>query len=284
MRFISNYLTKTIPYNAHAFLVWRMALGLYFVFYALRMLPYIKEIYSSEGIVPSIALNWTHGIFPNMLSIYGGHEAVLYMHIGLIVAGCMLAFGYMPRVAAIGIWYIQTALYNRNVLTDDPSMAFVGLLLLMLALIPSQPKFGKRLEQIQIPYFVFYVPLFVFCLTFTVSGIDKLMSPSWFAGVAFGDMLTLAISRGGALGAMILSSSALVTICTYIALGTQMFALGFFVLGLYRVALYTNMASFLLVFVLFDLDQVVIGMLLFFAFFALRDVPQIYTLYRKLRA
>jgi hypothetical protein len=284
MHHITSYLSKTITYSAHAFVVWRMIFGLYFVFYALRMLPYIKEIYGSDGIVPVVTANWTYGIFPNILAIYSGYEAALVLHMILIVAGLALAGGFLPRVAALSIWYIQTALYNRNVLTDDPSMAFVGLLLLMLALIPSQPKFGKRLEQIQIPYFVFYVPLFVFCLTFTVSGIDKLLSPSWFAGVAFGDMLTLAISRGGVLSAAILSHHFFISFFTYVALSIQILSMCFFLFGMYRIALYSNLASFCLVFVLFDLNQVVIGMLFFFTFFSLRDIPYIHAFYKKLRA
>lgn len=134
MHHITSYLSKTITYNAHAFVVWRMALGLYFVFYALRMLPYIKEIYGSDGIVPVVTANWTYGIFPNILAIYSGYEAALVLHMILIVAGLALAGGFLPRVAALSIWYIQTALYNRNVLTDDHLWHFLDCFYLCLLL------------------------------------------------------------------------------------------------------------------------------------------------------
>ena len=63
-------------------------------FYALRMLPYIKEIYGSDGIVPVVTANWTYGIFPNILAIYSGYEAALVLHMILIVAGLALAGGF----------------------------------------------------------------------------------------------------------------------------------------------------------------------------------------------
>jgi hypothetical protein len=103
-------------------------------------------------------------------------------------------------------------------------------------------------------------------------------------GAAFGDMLTLAISRGGVLSAAILSHHFFISFFTYVALSIQILSMCFFLFGMYRIALYSNLASFCLVFVLFDLNQVVIGMLFFFTFFGLRDIPYIHAFYKKLRA
>lgn len=279
---LSKHLSKTVLFDSRLFIIWRGLFALYFIYYALRMIPYSSEIYGSGGIVPESMLNWTYGVFPNILYLFNGSLAPLLLHGVIIVIASMFALGYAPRIAALVLWYAQTALFNRNVLTDDPSMAYVGLLLIMVALIPNQPKAfsWKEGNSVVIPYFVFMVPLTIFCVTFTVSGFDKFMSTSWWNGSAFAQMLTLQIARDNFLVHTLLKLPMLTTTLSYMALIVQTSAFLFFVLGKYRIALYANFLSFCLVFFLFDLNQVVYGMLLFFLFFIIPDVPRFKEYYK----
>ena len=196
MQTINSLFKKKVLFDGKIFTIWRSLFGFYFIYYAIRMLPYASEIYSRGGIVPSATLNWTYGLFPDIFYFFDSPQMVVIAHICILVAGGGVLFGYFPRVACFIIFYLQTALYNRNVLTDDPSMAFIGLLLLTLVLIPHQPKLlSKEKGVVRIPYFVFFVPIFVFCVAFTTSAIDKISSPSWLQGTALFHMLHLSVAR-----------------------------------------------------------------------------------------
>ena len=147
----------------------------------------------------------------------------------LALLGILLSCGVFPRLTPLLIWYIQTSLYNRNNLTDDPSQAFVGLLLLTLALIPSQPKLLTRSKKdIEIPFFVFFGPIFVFCVAFTVSAIDKITSVSWGNGTAFWQMLHLGIARHIDLVEWLIVHQNITHIVSYVAVLTQFVCLPFF--------------------------------------------------------
>lgn len=262
---------KTISLEEKMFIWWRFLFGAYFIYYAVRTIPYLEEIYGREGIVPDISLNWTYGIFPNLFSFISTEQLPLLLHLGIIVSALFLLFGYFPRAAAFIIWFLQTTLYNRNVLTGEPSLAFVGLLLLTLTLIPNQPSLLRKREyrEMEVPYFVFFLPVFIFCLTFTVSAIDKSMSSSWLSGKALMQMLNMGIIKDNFIVHFFISQPALVSAFSYLAVLVQFSCFPLMVLGFYRMALILNFLAFLCIFYLIDINQVIYGMLFFYSFFLL---------------
>ena len=267
---LKQYLHKVVLVPVGVFVIWRALFGLYFLYYSVRMIPYAAEIYGNNGLVSNIVFNWTYGLFPTIFSIISTQGFIVGIHVLLALLGILLSCGVFPRLTPLLIWYIQTSLYNRNNLTDDPSQAFVGLLLLTLALIPSQPKLLTRSKKdIQIPFFVFFGPIFVFCVAFTVSAIDKITSISWGNGTAFWQMLHLGIARHTNLVEWLIVHQNITHIVSYVAVLTQFVCLPFFLIGKYRWSLVINFLSFSIMFVLFDLNQVIYGMLFFYSFFLL---------------
>ncbi len=284
MQKIMQLFNRTVAVPWRYFYAWRSFFGLYFVYYAYKMFPYAEEIYGNSGIVPYLNFNWTYGYFPNIFSLAGSTQFVFMLHGLLILFGIMLAIGCLPRTSAFILWYLQTALYNRNVLTDDPSMAFVGLLLLTLTLIPNQlTLFGDRKKDVLIPYFVFFMPVFIFCITFTVSGLDKMSSNLWLKGTALYHMIELGIARNNFIVHFLLTHSTVTHFFSYVAVLTQIICLPLFVFGYYRWSLFINFISFTVIFILLDLNQVIYGMLFFYSFFLLRDLPGIVKLTRLIK-
>lgn len=269
MQINSSLLTKSVSVPGKLFVFWRALFGVYFVYYAIHMFPYLQEVYGREGLVSNIAYNWTFGLFPNIVLLLDNYNFIIGIHVVLIITALTLAVGFFPRVSAFIIWYLQTSLFNTNNLTDDPSMAFVGLLLLALALVPEQKTMYRKGQEIRIPFFVFYVPVFVFCVTFTISALDKIASFSWLHGTAFMQMLHLGIARDNLLVSGLIAHPSFAEGLSYIAILTQLVCLPLFLLGKYRWALMINFLSFSFMFLLFDLNQVIYGMLFFYSFFLL---------------
>ncbi len=271
MQKIKSFFEKTISLNGKLFIWWRFLFGVYFMYYSIRMIPYVEELYGESGIVSDISLNWTYGLFPNIFSVFPGAGTAFILYVGIIIFAGLLAFGYVPRISALGIWYAQTALYNRDILTSEPSLAFVGLLLVTLALVPNQPKLSlkKTKEKVVVPYFVFFLPVIIFCLTFTVSALDKTISSSWISGTALIHMLDMGIMKDNFIAHFFYAHSEVTSIASYLAMFVQLVCLPLLILGLYRVALLLNMAAFICIFYLIDINQVIYGMLFFYSFFLL---------------
>lgn len=272
MQKLKSFFEKNIVIEANLFIWWRFLFGAYFIYYSVRMIPYLAEVYGDKGFVPDIKLNWTYGLFPNIFSVIPFENTALIVYIGIIIASSFLCFGYFPRVAALVIWYLETCLYNRDVLSGEPSLAYVGLLLVTLILIPYQPtlSFKKSEEKLEVPYFVFFLPVFIFCLTFTASAVDKLMSPSWIAGTALTDMLTMGITKDNMIANFLVMNPFVTSLFSYSALFVQLASLPFLFVGHYKVAIIINLISFCVIFFLLEINQVVFGMLFFFSFFLLK--------------
>jgi hypothetical protein len=234
------------------------------------MIPYLSEIYGPQGLIPDMTLNWTYGVFPSLFALFDGPYVALTLHVMIILAGLSLAGGYFPRSSALILWYIQTSLYNRNNLTDDPSMAYVGLLLLTLALIPKQPRLlDKQTESLEIPYFVFFMPVTVFCITFFASAVDKILSTSWANGTALYEMLHLGIVRDNVFVRTLVQHPMITMLLSYLAVVSQAVCLPLLLVGKYRWGLVISFLSFSFIFLVLDLNQVIYGMLFFYTFFLL---------------
>src|SRR5690348_12757704 len=94
-------------------------------------------------LLPKATLSpWIHA-FPNVLATvdFPGFAQ------GLILLGAVLsvffAIGKWDKIAAIVIWCIWACLLGRNPLISNPSILFVGWLLLAHVLIPGAP-YGSR--------------------------------------------------------------------------------------------------------------------------------------------
>lgn len=271
-------LDSVIVYPEKAYIIFRFLFGIYFVYYFVRSFPYVVSVYSNEGMLRFFEFNWTYGMFPNFLYVFDSPIVVTATIFVGIVFAVLFSLGFVPRVSAFFLWYIQTALFNRNNLTGDPSIAYVGLLLLILALLPQVRPLTKYFlskkdiaKEIVVPFYVFYVPVFIFCLTFTMSALDKVNAVSWRNGEAFRLILNLPIAKEWFLVSYLRESVYITPLLSYLALVAQFICLPLFILGWYRVALVINLFSFIFVYMTLELNQVSVGMIFFFVFFLLRD-------------
>ncbi|MBI5456749.1 hypothetical protein HY969_03320 [Candidatus Kaiserbacteria bacterium] len=186
----------TIPlvatYAPVQFSLWRALFGIYLLFYAIREFPYRYELYTSVGMLPDPVISYIYGYLPNFLNVFDSPETITLVFAVLFLSVICIIIGFFRLPNALITWLILSMLFGRNVLTEDPSLPFTGLLLIFLCIIPSREPlstdrflFGRRgPEEWYMPWGVYWGAWFVLGLSFTASGIDRLFSETWQNGTA----------------------------------------------------------------------------------------------------
>ena len=119
--------------------VYRALLGAYLTWHFARLLPWGGEVFSDRGVLPDGDLSPLLRLFPNPFLVADGPAAVtLVLCIG-VLAALALALGWRDRIAAVVAWFVLAALFGRNPLIANPSLPYVGLLLLLHAGVPRAP-------------------------------------------------------------------------------------------------------------------------------------------------
>src|SRR5688572_12325375 len=119
------------------FAVFRVVFGAYLCIHFVQLIPYAGELFSGAGMLPHSAANFTHGLLPNPLE----HAQSPAFAVGFVSMLALLAvlftLGIRRRVVALLLWYGWACLFNRNNLISNPSLPYVGLLLLLCTIIPE---------------------------------------------------------------------------------------------------------------------------------------------------
>jgi predicted DCC family thiol-disulfide oxidoreductase YuxK len=168
---------------------WRALLGVYLFIHFIHLLPWSAELFSSEGLLPDRRLSPLAAVFPG---IYAMSDAPWFIHATLsVAAAAALAFaaGWCDRPAAFLMWLVLASLFVRNPLIANPSMPYVGFMLLAHLFVPAAP-YGSAAARDRIdpdggwtlPGSVFLAGWAVLALSYSYSGYTKLLSPSWVAG------------------------------------------------------------------------------------------------------
>jgi len=201
------------PVTARQFAWFRIIFGAYLAIHFAHLVPWGAELFSREGVIPRASLNPTHGILPNVLAWWDSPAFVTAFLAALIGLSVLFALGVARHVAALLLWYGWACLFNRNVLISNPSIAYVGLLLLLTTVVPSlEPlrPFGKRAESgnFYVPAAAYWTAWFLMAAGYTFSGIVKLESPSWVDGTAFWHVVQNPLARDGLLRDFVLGMPA----------------------------------------------------------------------------
>jgi hypothetical protein len=188
------------PISGRQFAWFRIAFGLYLAVHFAHLLPWGRELFSREGVLADPRLNPTYGILPNVLARWDTPGAVTAFLAVMVVLSLLLALGVARRAAAVALWYGWACLFNRNVLISNPSIAYVGLLLLLTALVPTKEPYrlgGRRSEEDEFyfPAGVFHAAWILMAVGYTFSGALKLASPSWVDGTAFWHVVNNPLAR-----------------------------------------------------------------------------------------
>jgi predicted DCC family thiol-disulfide oxidoreductase YuxK len=169
--------------------VFRALLGIYLCIHFVHLLPWSAEVFSNQGLLPDGRLSPLFAAFPNL---YWISDAPWFIHATLsLAAAAALAFavGWHDRLAALCMWIVLAGLFGRNPLISNPSMPYVGFMLLAHLFVPAAPYGSVAARQRtdpdggwSLPRPVFLAAWTVLALSYTYSGYTKLLSPSWVAG------------------------------------------------------------------------------------------------------
>jgi hypothetical protein len=201
------------PVTARQFAWFRIIFGTYLAVHFAHLVPWGVELFSREGVLPTARLNPTHGILPNVLAWWDSPAFVTAFLVTLAGLSVLFALGVARHAAALLLWYGWACLFNRNVLISNPSIAYVGLLLLLTTLVPGREPlraFVQRAESVDfyVPAAAYWTAWFLMAVGYTFSGIVKLASPSWVDGTAFWHVVQNPLARDGVLRDFVLAMPA----------------------------------------------------------------------------
>lgn len=193
---------------------YRAVFGLYLLVHFLQLIPYGRELFSREGVLPSTASPLAR-IFPNVLGFFDAPAVVTLVLVAGALAAVLFAIGLADRAAAIVCWYVWACLFGRDPLIQNPSLPYVGWLLLAHTVLPRAP-YGSMAARgrtdpgggWRMPYPIFLAGWVVMAAGYSYSGLTKLGSPSWIDGTAVAHVLGNPLARPGPLRTLILSAPA----------------------------------------------------------------------------
>jgi predicted DCC family thiol-disulfide oxidoreductase YuxK len=260
--------------------LFRFLFGTYLVFHFAHLLPWSAELFSNQGVLPEVTaspLIKNFPYFPNVLAHWDHPTVVnglLFTAVGL---GILFAIGCYDRLAALGMWYIGACLFGRNPLIANPSLPYVGWMLLAHACLPPAPygSWAARGRADPAGAWRFTPLLFagiwlLMALGYTYSGYTKLISPSWQDGTALARVLDNPLARPGWIREALLSLPAeLLRIGTWGALGLELFFAPLALIRVIRPWLWAAMLGMhLSLLVLIDFADLSLGMVMlhFFTF------------------
>jgi len=187
------------PISKYQFTAFRVIFGIYLLQHFLLLIPFGPEIFTQHGILPNSQLNFTHGIFPNVLVVWDSPAFITVFLAIMVLCSAFFTIGFVRRISAFVLWYGWACLFNRNNLISNPSLPYVGLILLLTLLIPAGEPFSlsrpTKKTDWTFPSAVYGVAWFLLAAGYTFSGIVKLQSPSWVDGSAMVHLVDNPLAR-----------------------------------------------------------------------------------------
>jgi hypothetical protein len=185
--------------SSRQFAIFRLALGIYLAIHFAALVPYGAELFSNRGVLADPRLNFTFGILPNLLEHHDSPAFVTGFLIALSILATAFALGIFRRFAAVLLWYGWACLFNRNNLINNPSIPYIGMLLLLTLLVPGgeglAPKASNR--EWKFPMMIYWTAWILMATGYSYSGWMKLQSPSWVDGSALDHVLNNPLARPG---------------------------------------------------------------------------------------
>jgi predicted DCC family thiol-disulfide oxidoreductase YuxK len=197
---------EPLTWTGGQYSLFRGLLGTYLCVHFLMLVPWAGEVFSNVGVLPDASVSPLFGIFPNLFHVSDTPSFVTGVLIAAAGLSVALALGTQDRIAAVLLWWIWASLFGRNPLIANPSLPYVGLLLLLHAGTPRSP-FGAwsmrgRLDPgggWTLPRDLHRVAWILMSAGYTYSGLAKLASPSWRDGTALERVLNNPLARTNAL-------------------------------------------------------------------------------------
>jgi predicted DCC family thiol-disulfide oxidoreductase YuxK len=198
-------------WTGHQYGVYRVVLGLYLIQHFVRLLPWGAELFSSSGVLRVGGLSPLMHLFPNMFWLW---DSPLFVNT-LLITGAALSglflVGKFDRLAGVLIWYLWACLYGRNPMIGNPSLPFIGWLLLAHTLTASRSVHDastpNRVEggRWRLPEDIYLAAWVLMSLAYSYSGYTKLLSSSWIDGTALSRVLVNPLARDTVLRVFLLA-------------------------------------------------------------------------------
>jgi predicted DCC family thiol-disulfide oxidoreductase YuxK len=219
--------------------VYRVLFGLYLFVHFVRLIPWGREVFSNAGVLPNASVSPLLHLFPNVLALWDGPAVIASLLILGSLLAVVFALGWHDRAVAVVLWYLWACLLGRNPLIGNPSLPFIGWLLLAHAVLPPAPYGSWTARGRPDPRGSWHMPPFVFALAwalmavgYSYSGYTKLVSASWVDGSALFRVLQNPLARPTFLRELVLATPlGLLQVATWAALALE---LGFAPLVLFR--------------------------------------------------
>jgi predicted DCC family thiol-disulfide oxidoreductase YuxK len=184
--------------------LYRAIFGAYLFFHFLGLLPWSRELFSSQGVLPAAADSPLVHAFPNILAAFDAPTFAFFLVALAAALSIAFAIGFYDRAAAVGLWYLGACFVGRDPLIANPALPYIGWLLLAHAFLPAapygswdargrtDPRGGWSMTQS-----VYLSAWILMALGYTYSGFMKLSSPSWVDGSALARVLENPLARPG---------------------------------------------------------------------------------------
>lgn len=192
--------------------VFRALLGAFLVVHFAGLFAWAPEVFGAGGLLQRGELSPLFGLLPSPFWLCDEGWFVQSFVASGVIAGGLLAVGYRDRFAALWAWYVLACLFCRNPLIANPSLPFVGWMLLFHAFTPRAP-FGSlehalrrtESEPWELPRHLFFAAWAVLAIAYSYSGYTKLFSPSWVSGDTIQYVLQNPLARDTWLRGVLLS-------------------------------------------------------------------------------
>lgn len=136
-------------YGPTQFALYRIVLGIYLTIHFAQLLPVGTEIFSNEGVIKNATILPSYGKMPVFLLDYDSPTVVMIFLISLILCSLLFTFGIYRRLCSLWLYYGWMSLLNRNPLISNPSIGYIGWLLLACSAIPKGERLGFFLTEEQ---------------------------------------------------------------------------------------------------------------------------------------
>jgi len=210
--------------SARHFAVFRIAFGIYLTVHFVELLPYAAELFSREGMLSDARLNFTFGILPNPLERWDSPGFATASVAVLAALSAVFMLGYCRRFAAFALWFGWACLFNRNNLIINPSLPYIGMLLLLSIIVPTGESFSLRRKHDDwaFPAGVYWTAWVLLAVGYAFSGWTKLQSPSWVDGTAITHLLNNPLARPGFARDTMLQFPHALQVLTWATLGLEL--------------------------------------------------------------
>lgn len=184
----------------------RSLMGLYLIYFWLPLYDHASFLFSKEGIFfdlpklfgPSI---FNYGISPELLILF-------FSGIGLF-----LVLGILPYLSLIISWVGFVSFVNFIPYVKWPSEGVIGWLLIFMLFFPQKflwDKIDLKTKKINISPWLITIGLITLGFLYTISGINKLESPSWTSGLGIIYSLQNSFSNNNFLTVLTLASPVII--------------------------------------------------------------------------